>query len=131
MGLPGKANCLKPKDRTIQFKQGDVMTAKLAIRSSTPAEAKQMYKKISPVGLQMTDVPLYVNFFFSWVHPLLVDVVYPKPGFARWICNDFKSASFLQIAALQFVFKCSLHSWLFDLNLEENNMTFQEIKFTS
>ena len=66
----------------------------------------------------MTDVPFDGNFFPSGVHPLVVDVVHPKPGFSRWVGKDFKSGSFLQPAALQMVFKCLSQSWLADKNLE-------------
>ena len=64
----------------------------------------------------MSDVPLDVNFFFIWVHLRLEDIVHPKPGFARWVCNDFKSESFRQITALQF--KCLFYSLLAEDNLE-------------
>ena len=54
-----------------------------------------------PVGVCVTDVSFDVHFFPSGVHPLLVDVVHPKPRFARWGCNYFKSVRFLQPATLQ------------------------------
>ena len=87
------------------------MASIMAICSSPPEAILKSKRSYQPVGLCVTDVPFYGNFFPSGVHPLVVDVVHPKPGFSRWVCKDFKSGSFLQPAALQVVFN-GIQSWL-------------------
>ena len=104
------------------------MASKVAICSSPP-EAKLKCKiGYPPVGVFVTDVSFYVNFLPSGVDPLDVDIVHPKPGFTRRVCNYFKSGSFLHPAALQMEFKRPSQSWLGGHHLKRNhNMSGDKI----